>query len=57
MKPVRNLRKGQLPEKPCVHCGRPMEWRRKWARDWEHVKYCSGRCRNEARRLARQEGA
>ncbi|MTA17219.1 MAG: DUF2256 domain-containing protein [Actinobacteria bacterium] len=21
------------------------EWRKKWARDWENVKYCSERCK------------
>ncbi|WP_405222867.1 DUF3253 domain-containing protein [Lentisalinibacter sediminis] len=33
----------------CVACGRRIEWRRKWARDWENVRYCSRACR--ARRL------
>ncbi|MEI8180842.1 DUF2256 domain-containing protein [Aestuariivirga sp.] len=31
----------------CVHCGRPYEWRKKWARDWENVKYCSEKCRRQ----------
>ncbi len=31
--------------KTCAICGRRVEWRRKWARDWEAVKYCSDRCR------------
>ena len=39
-----------LPQKPCAVCGRPMAWRRKWARDWAHVQYCSERCRRAARR-------
>lgn len=34
----------------CMVCGREIEWRRKWARDWEQVKYCSEGCR--ARRAA-----
>ena len=34
-----------LPEKICLVCGRPFTWRKKWARDWEQVKYCSERCR------------
>jgi hypothetical protein len=38
-------KKADLPTKPCTHCGRPFAWRRKWARDWEQVKYCSERCR------------
>ena len=35
-----------MPEaKPCVACGRTIEWRKKWQRDWENVKYCSDACR------------
>lgn len=37
--------KSGLPQKPCLACGRPISWRRKWARDWDQVKYCSERCR------------
>ncbi|MFM7250631.1 MAG: DUF2256 domain-containing protein [Planctomycetaceae bacterium] len=33
------------PEKLCASCGRPFQWRRKWAACWEQVKYCSDRCR------------
>ncbi|MCS6772816.1 MAG: DUF2256 domain-containing protein [Thermoflexales bacterium] len=44
------MRKGQLPTKTCPICGRPFEWRKKWARDWERVIYCSERCQREARR-------
>jgi hypothetical protein len=29
----------------CEFCGREFEWRKKWARDWEEVRYCSVRCR------------
>ncbi len=32
-------------EKYCTVCGRRIEWRRKWARDWENVRYCSAACR------------
>ncbi|MDO1582208.1 DUF2256 domain-containing protein [Rhizobium oryzicola] len=39
--------KSQLPSKTCPRCGRPFVWRKKWARDWEAVKYCSERCRSE----------
>lgn len=38
-------RKADLPVKLCVVCGRPFAWRRKWARDWEEVRYCSDACR------------
>jgi hypothetical protein len=26
-------------------CGRTIEWRKKWERDWEAVRYCSSACR------------
>jgi len=32
-------------EKVCVRCGRTMQWRAKWAKNWEQVKYCSDQCR------------
>lgn len=44
----KRLAKADLPRKPCAHCARPFAWRRKWARDWENVKYCSDRCRDSA---------
>lgn len=31
--------------KTCASCGRRIEWRKKWARDWESVRYCSTACR------------
>ncbi len=46
----RMRRKADLPEKICAQCGRPFAWRKKWARDWDAVRYCSDRCRAEARR-------
>jgi hypothetical protein len=33
------------PHKPCAVCGRTITWRRKWARDWDQVRYCSEACR------------
>jgi hypothetical protein len=32
-------------EKTCATCGRTFAWRAKWARDWEHVRYCSTSCK------------
>ncbi|MQT12193.1 DUF2256 domain-containing protein [Rhizobiales bacterium Sp-1] len=49
-------RKSELPQKICVVCGRPFAWRRKWARDWERVLYCSDRCRTAGRRSGRGHG-
>jgi hypothetical protein len=37
--------KAALPSKPCLACGRPMSWRKRWAANWEEVKYCSDACR------------
>ncbi|NBB53143.1 DUF2256 domain-containing protein [Rhizobium sp. CRIBSB] len=39
-------RKGDLPTKTCPACGRPFTWRRKWARDWDQVRFCSDKCRD-----------
>ncbi|MEQ8331916.1 DUF2256 domain-containing protein [Nisaea sp.] len=38
-------RKSDLPEKTCPVCDRPFSWRKKWARVWDEVRYCSERCR------------
>ncbi|WP_188910127.1 DUF2256 domain-containing protein [Aureimonas endophytica] len=52
-------RKSDLPEKPCRQCGRPMVWRKAWAKTWDEVAYCSDRCRAEAAkdRSARRRNA
>jgi hypothetical protein len=39
--------KQDLPEKSCVACGRRMVWRKRWARTWEEVRYCSEACRRQ----------
>jgi hypothetical protein len=41
--------KQALPAKPCAACGRPMTWRKRWERCWDQVRYCSERCRRNAR--------
>lgn len=33
------------PPKVCATCGRSFEWRAKWARDWDSVRYCSEGCK------------
>lgn len=38
-----------IPTKICAVCGRTITWRKKWARDWEQVRYCSARCRSRGR--------
>lgn len=31
--------------KTCPVCGRDFAWRRRWAKTWEQVRYCSEGCR------------
>ena len=40
-------REGETPKKAktCQACGRTFEWRKKWEKDWDVVKYCSDGCR------------
>ena len=48
--PDRSERRGRsaardVPTKPCAACGRAIEWRKKWERSWDDVRYCSDACR------------
>lgn len=40
-------------DKLCTVCGRTIQWRKKWERDWDQVRYCSQSCRR--RRLTDQD--
>jgi hypothetical protein len=42
---MKGVAKEHLPEKRCARCGLPFVWRKKWARSWNEVRYCSERCR------------
>ena len=44
---MRMRKKQDLPSKLCACCGLPFTWRKKWARDWNAVKFCSDRCRQQ----------
>jgi hypothetical protein len=33
------------PDRTCASCGRRIEWRQKWAKSWDDVRYCSDACR------------
>jgi len=39
------VKKSNLPSKICIVCEKPFNWRKKWAKNWNEVKYCSERCR------------
>ena len=43
---MHGVKKQHLPQKICATCGRPFAWRKKWARDWELVRFCSDACRD-----------
>jgi hypothetical protein len=45
----KQIKKSELPQKICVTCGRPFAWRKKWEKNWPEVKYCSDRCRRDAK--------
>ena len=32
-------------DKICASCGRLIQWRAKWAGNWDEVRYCSSNCR------------
>jgi len=49
---MRGVKKTNLPEKMCLICQRPFTWRKKWERVWDEVKYCSDRCRGNAKTTA-----
>lgn len=44
---MRGVKKQNLPQKICPVCERPFRWRKKWAKDWDDVKYCSDACRKQ----------
>ncbi|OOV27850.1 hypothetical protein BXU11_10425 [Flavobacterium sp. LM5] len=39
------MKKTHLPSKICVVCNRPFDWRKKWGKVWDEVKYCSEKCK------------
>ncbi|WP_124382166.1 DUF2256 domain-containing protein [Ralstonia sp. SET104] len=49
-------KKPNLPSKQCRQCGLPFVWRRKWAKTWGEVKYCSERCRQARRHATGDKG-
>ncbi len=52
MSGTKRTKKRDLPQKICVVCLRPFNWRKKWEKCWEEVRYCSDRCRNSRNKAA-----
>ena len=48
-------KKSELPTKLCPVCNRPFAWRKKWARDWENVRYCSRACAGKSGSVMKAE--
>ncbi len=46
------MKKSELPSKICLVCKLPFNWRKKWERDWDSVKYCSEKCRRNKSQVA-----
>ena len=47
---TRVLDRGQMKlAKYCKQCGKIMTWRKAWEKNWDDVKYCSDRCRKDAK--------
>ncbi|MEZ5949102.1 MAG: DUF2256 domain-containing protein [Planctomycetaceae bacterium] len=44
---MKKQRKPNLPTKICPACNRPFAWRKKWAKVWDQVKYCSEACKKQ----------
>jgi hypothetical protein len=44
---MKGVKKENLPFKICLQCQKPFTWRKKWEKNWNEVKYCSDRCRNQ----------
>ena len=44
-KAKKRVAQGGREAKVCATCGRTMEWRKGWAKNWDEVKYCSDKCR------------
>jgi hypothetical protein len=46
----KTVSKANLPDKICVTCQKAFAWRKKWARDWDNVIYCSDQCRSRGKK-------
>lgn len=42
-------------EKVCSACGRSFEFRKKWEKNWDEVKFCSDRCRSANKGSGKKE--
>lgn len=45
-KPKKSAAQNTTPTKTCAACGRTVTWRKRWANNWDEVKFCSDACRS-----------
>ena len=45
----------QNESKICLSCGRSIEYRKKWERNWPEIKYCSDECRRNKNKFDYRE--
>ena len=43
--PRQNSAMSKIESKTCATCGRVIEPRQKWAKNWDEIKYCGEKCR------------
>jgi len=48
---MKMVKKSNFPAKLCMTCARLFLWRKKWAKDWDAVRYCSKKCRTQGGRV------
>ncbi|MBT3851834.1 MAG: DUF2256 domain-containing protein [Gammaproteobacteria bacterium] len=39
-----------LETKVCQYCNRSFEWRKKWERSWDEIKFCSKGCKSKSKK-------
>jgi hypothetical protein len=42
---MKQQKKKDFPSKICIVCNRAFNWRKRWEKVWDDVKYCSDKCR------------
>tara|TARA_B100000242_G_C43045368_1_gene487909 strand:- start:1168 stop:1326 length:159 start_codon:yes stop_codon:yes gene_type:complete len=45
-----------LPNKICPVCNLSFDWRKKWKKNWDEIRYCSQACRSKRYQLKKRIG-
>lgn len=49
------MAKNNIESKICESCGRTIEYRKKWEKDWANIKYCSDACKKRKNKFDYRE--